>query len=397
LPPAFSSLALGYNLLNELCANESALERDNERLKEELRNGRFVLPEAAAKAATYKRNFKEGGLVNARNHFELRRRIVHILSRHMRQELRPERRLLLGGAAALAIAIPLALGTAGCASKDGTHGAEASNGQHPSFKAASIKRNDDTAWCCAIDTRPKDRFVATESALGMIMLAYGEQRPLKPSQVFGGPDWMKTGVFTIDAELSKSLSDQLQPPFRSAGPPLSYPPEVRQADALKQLFRSLLIDRFKLRIEHETKELPVYELVLAKNGPKIAEDKTADRSCRITDIGPGKGRWLDVKSCDFPAFAGVLSAIPDLRSRVLVDKTDLQGRYSFQLHWTPGNPPGIPKPAMGSQRNQSAAPAEPSGPSLFTALREQLGLKVQSTTAPVPAVLIQHIENPAKN
>ncbi len=255
---------------------------------------------------------------------------------------KPRRKLLLGRAAAMAIAIPLALGTAGCASKDGIHGAEASNGQHPSFKTASIKRNDDTAWCCSIYTLPKDRFVATESALGMIMLAYGEQRPLKPAQVFGGPDWMKTEVFTIDAELPKSLSDQLQP-LRSAGPPLIYPAEVRQTDAVKQIFRSLLINRFKLRIEHETKQLPVYELVSAKNGPKIAEGKTADRSCRIgTDprapaatLGPGKGRWLDVKSCDFPAFAGVLSASPELRSRVLVDRTGLLGRYSFKLHWTP--------------------------------------------------------------
>ena len=143
--------------------------------------------------------------------------------------------------------------------------------------------------------------------------------------------------------------------------------------------------------------LPVYELVLTKNGPKIAKDETADRSCRITDIGPGKGLWLDVKSCDFRTFAGLLSAIPELRSRVLVDKTGLHGRYSFKLHWTPEIPRGMPMPAGGGQSNHSAAPYEPYGPSFFTALQEQLGLRLEPSTAPVDTIVIEHIENPTEN
>lgn len=304
------------------------------------------------------------------------------------------RKLLLGGAAALAIAMVLALGTASCASKGGNHGAEASNGRYPWFTTPSIKLNDDTA-CCAFHTLSNDRFAAIEPAIDMIMFAYGEQRPLKPAQVLGGPDWMKTEVFNVDAELPKSLWDQVKSLSGAGRGPFPVYPGVGQTDALKQVFRSLLINRFKLRITHETKVLPVYELVLAKNGPKIAKDETADRSCRITGIGPGKGHWLDVK-CDFGTFASVLSAIPELSSRVLVDKTGLHGGYSFKFHWTPKMPPGIPKPAGGGQRNRSAAPSKPSGPSLLTALREQLGLKVQSTTAPVDTIAIQHIENPAK-
>jgi uncharacterized protein (TIGR03435 family) len=301
--------------------------------------------------------------------------------------------LLLDGVAVVAIAIPLALGITGCASKVGTHGAEASNGRYPWFTTAAIKLNDAPA---AEISASGNEFVAIEPAIDMIMFAYGEQRPLKPTQVLGGPDWIKTDVFNIDAELPKSLSDQVKPPLHGVGPPLFYSPDVRQTDAVKEVFRSLLINRFKLQIKHETKELPVYELVLAKNGPKIAKDETADRSCRITDIGPGKGRWLDVK-CDFRIFAGALSAIPELRSRVLVDKTGLHGPYSFKLHWMPQMPPGMPMPTMRSQGNRSAASSKPSGPSLFTALREQLGLTVQSTTAPVDTIVIQHIENPAKN
>ena len=231
----------------------------------------------------------------------------------------------------------------------------------------------------------------------MIVLAYGGKRPLKPAQVLGGPDWMKAKVFDIEAELPKSLSDQVKPPLHLAGPPRLYPAEVRRREAIKQVFRALLTNRFKLRVKHETQDLPVFELVSAKDGPKITKDKSADRPCRITDFGPERGLWMDVKSCGFSTFVGALSAIPELRSRVLVNKTGLHGRYSFKLHWTPKMPPGMPMRAGGGQGNLGAAPNEPSGRSLFTALRQQLGLRVVSGKAPVDVIAIEHIERPTPN
>lgn len=301
-----------------------------------------------------------------------------------------------------AIAIPLVLATAGCASKGATQVAGASNRQYPWFQTASIKLNNTSAAEFSVSG---NEFVAIEPAIDMIVFAYGEERPLKQAQVLGGPDWVKTEVFNIAAELPKPLLDQIKPPLRAVGPgPGAYPDGIHRTDAVKQVFRSLLINRFKLQVRHETKVLPVYELVLAKNGPKIAEDKTADPSCQMTDLDPNlpstfsraKGRQLDVK-CDFDTFAGLLSASPELRSRVLVDKTGLHGRYSFKLHWTPEVPTGMNTPAIGGRSNSGAASSESSGPSLFTALQEQLGLEVKSTTAPVDVIAIQHIENPAKN
>lgn len=301
---------------------------------------------------------------------------------------------LLSLTAALAYAIPLALATAGCASKAGAHRAEASSASHPWFETASIKLNDAPAE----EIRASgNEFVAIQPAIDMIMFAYGGQRPLKPAQVLGGPDWIKTEAFNIDARLPQSLSDQLKPPFRGVGPPVVYLGDAGQTDAMKQIFRSLLINRFKLQVKQETKVLPVYELVLAKNSPKIAKDKTAAGSCRIGDLGPGKGRWLDVTSCDFPTVVALFSTEPELRSRVLVDKTGLHGSYSFKLHWTPKMPPGMRMPARVVQADHSAAISESSSPSLLTALQQQLGLKVQSTTAPVDTIAIQHIENPVKN
>jgi uncharacterized protein (TIGR03435 family) len=327
--------------------------------------------------------------------------MVDIMSRHISQEPTPGRKLLLGGVAALAIAIPLALGMTG-ASEGGTQGAGASNGRYPWFATATIKLN---AAPAAEISASGNKFLAIEPAKDMIMFAYGEQRPLKPDQVLGGPGWITTEVFNIDAELPKSLSDQIKPPLRSVGPVPSYPADVRQTDAVKQIFRSLLVNRFKLRMRHETNVLPVYELVLTKNGPKIGKDETTTRSCRFTDIDPdlpsvfvqGKGRSLDVKFCDFNTFVGLLSASPELRSRVLVDKTGLHGRYSFKLHWTPEVPTGMNMPMSGGQSNDSAAPSESSGPSLFGALQEQLGLKLESTTGPVDCVIVDHIEEPSPN
>ena len=340
---------------------------------------------------------------------DLKRRIVHIMARHIGQGLTPGRKLLLGGAAAAAIAIPLALGITGCTSKGGTQSTEANNGQGPLFKTASIKLNN-ARGAVQIYTYYEHEFVATYSAMHMIMFAYGAERPLKPDQVLGGPDWIKTEVFDIEAKLPKSLWDQVELPRHALGPPPHFPPqigallegsqnptEVRRTDTVKQIFRSLLQNRFKLRIRRETKELPVFGVVVAKNGPKIIEDKTDERPCQITPLGPGKGIGMNVKSCDFSTFTKALSMIPELRGREVVDKTGLHGSYSFEFHWTPEMPPGMKMPARDGQGNQGAAPSESSGPSLFTALQEELGLRLEPSTAPVDTIVIEHIEQPTEN
>lgn len=326
---------------------------------------------------------------------DLKRRIVHIMARHIGQGLTPGRKLLLGGAAAVAIGIPLALGMT-VASRGGTQGAEVSNGRLPSFETASIKLDKLRMQLPGRHLSPVllaggvhlfgGNFSATTSVMAMIMDAYGQYAsPLNPTQVLEGPAWIRTDFYDINAKVSVSVVN---------GEWKKLPFAQRWNEAMLML-RSVLINGFKLRVRYETKELPVFELVLAKNGLKIAEDKTADRPCRMTGLGPGNG--LKVESCDFSNFAGILSALPELRSRVLVDKTGLHGRYSLKLHWTPEMPPGMPMPARGGQRNHDAAPSESSSPSLFTALREQLGLTVQSTTAPVDTIVIEHVERPAEN
>jgi bla regulator protein blaR1 len=300
------------------------------------------------------------------------------------QEPAPKRKWLLGGAATVAIAIPLALGMTGFASQAGTQGAEATNARFPSFETASIK--PDTLQTPLVVGRvyPLSRLgtvqlsggnlSATAIAKLMIMDAY-DQFPgsLSTEQVSGGPVWIGTDFYQIDGKVS-------DPIVNGKWKNLKFPQRWNEA---MLMLRSLLIDRFHLRVKHETKVLPIFEVVLAKNGPKITEDKTSERPCRMTGppgIAP-RERGLDVKSCHLSDFLSAIALLPGASSRPLVDKTGLHGRYSFKLHWTPRSP-GLPKPA------------EPSDAPFLIALREQLGLNIVSARAPVNVIVIEHIERP---
>lgn len=337
---------------------------------------------------------------------DLKRRIIHTMARHIGQGLTPGRKLLLGGVAAAAIAMPLAFGMTGFASKGGTQSPEASNGRLPFFATASIKPDNLQTPLVAGRLLPgmplsgvnvnvdNGIFSATTIVMAMIMDAYGPMdgngsRPgfLSTEQVLGGPAWIRTDFYQINAKVSDSI-------VNGEWKKLSIPQRLNEA---MLMLRALLIDRFKLRVEHETKVLPIFEVVLAKNGPKITEDKTDGRPCRMTGI-PGVGpreRGFDVKSCHLSDFLGLIALLPEARSRPLVDQTGLHGRYTFKLHWTPRRPPGMPQSTRGGQINQSATAAEPSP--FLTALQEQLGLTVQSTTAQVDTIVIEHIEKPTEN
>ncbi len=319
---------------------------------------------------------------------DLKRRIVHIMARHIGQRLTPGRKLLLGGAAAVAIAVPLALGMTGFASQGGTQGAEAGNARLPSFETASIKPDQLQTPLVAGNLLPgmplagvrlsRGNFSASTIVAALIMDAYGQPhvRPLSPTQVLGGPSWIRTDFYQINAKVSDSI-------VNGKWKNLSL---YERSDQAMLMLRSLLINRFKLRVKHETKVLPIFELVLTKNGPKITEDKTGNRPCRITGppgYGPRK-RGFYMKSCSLNDFLGIVELLPGGSSRPLVDQTGLHGRYSFKLHWTPRSP-GMPKPA------------DPSNAPFLVALRKQLGLNIVSAKAPVDVLVIEHVERPSGN
>lgn len=217
------------------------------------------------------------------------------------------------------------------------------------------------------------RFTARNTDLKTLMQynAFG----IPAAQIVGQPGWLSTDRFDIDAKLDDAIAEQMKK--------LSRESETRW---MHQMVQQLLVDRFKLTFHWETKEFPVYALAVAKNGSKIERAKNADGGASVS-WNNGK---LTAKSVTMEKLAQTLSiALSREVGRMIVDKTGLEGKYDLTLAWSPDNRSA----AMNDTSNESAPP----GPSIFTALQEQLGLKLEATKAPVETLVIDHIEQPSEN
>jgi len=153
------------------------------------------------------------------------------------------------------------------------------------------------------------------------------------------------------------------------------------------MLQAVLEDRFKMKSHFETRELPIYELVLDKNGPKFTEGEFAVREGGQHEVGmsseSGEIRAMGVK------MDRAIQALSVQLGRVVVDKTGLAGKYVFTLKWAPDTEDG---PAANGD-----ATTDVSGPSIFTAMKEQLGLKLESSKGPVKILVIDHVEPPSEN
>jgi uncharacterized protein (TIGR03435 family) len=160
------------------------------------------------------------------------------------------------------------------------------------------------------------------------------------------------------------------------------------------MVQSLLAERFELKVSQSSKELPIYALVVTKNGLKLSQ--TAD-----PQPGPGAGTrsTTRLQPGELTARGMPMSALAERLSREVgrqvVDKTGLQGGYDFTLHWTPElqtRPLGAGDGSQGPATSPDAT-----GPSIFTAIQEQLGLKLESQKGPVGTIVIDRIEKPSAN
>lgn len=205
--------------------------------------------------------------------------------------------------------------------------------------------------------------------LAFIMVAYNlSQKPIHGDPLAGDSD-----LFDLDAKID----------------PADLPATPLSSRQLAQMLQSVLADRFQFRAHYETRILPVYKIVLAKGGLKVKESAppapgspaspngTAPASCYHTSVGNG----LRVeRNC---TMNDIRSILEDPSGRYVIEKTGLSGRYDFELHWTPDDTPDD-SPLAG-------------GPSIFTAVQEQLGLKLESARAPVDVLVIDSAEQPSPN
>jgi len=238
----------------------------------------------------------------------------------------------------------------------------------PAFEAATVKINKSGSSGSHSDF-DDGRYSATNIALKNLMhrSAYGVPEP----RILGGPKWLDSERFDIEAKVDSSVIEQM----RTLSPEQSK--LQRQA-----MFQQLLADRFKLAVHWETRELPVYALVVAKNGPKLQVS---------TKPGSGTSSSTGQLTAEGMTLAEIAQALTQELAtelgRVVIDKTGIAGRYDVTLKWTPD---ASGAPADNGTENSS-------GPSIFTAMQEQLGLKLESTKGPVQVLVIDHVEMPSEN
>jgi uncharacterized protein (TIGR03435 family) len=230
-----------------------------------------------------------------------------------------------------------------------------------SFEVATVKPGDPGDHRRMFRILPGGRFSASNVTVKeLIIFAY----ELKDQQLSGGPGWTGSETFNVEAK-----------------PESSAPP-----DQLKLMMRTLLADRFKLSMRRESKELSVYNLVIGKNGPKMTASHDSDVTRRNVRMGRGQ---IEAQQVSMATLADVLSKVS---GRTVLDKTGLAAAYDLKLEWTPDAGEG---PIIGD--NPAAAPSDSSGPSLFTAIQEQLGLKLEAQKGPVDVFVIERVEKPSEN
>jgi uncharacterized protein (TIGR03435 family) len=203
----------------------------------------------------------------------------------------------------------------------------------------------------------------------------GRQRASWESlRILSEPEWVKSDRYDVIAK---------SPAVASAGA-RNHAQTIRDQTQMDLMLRALLEERLHLRVHRETKSLPIYELVISKPG-LLRQGNCAD-ACRTSDFGQkGTDLTIDGEAMNATELAGTISMVLD---RPVVDRTGATGTFDVHLQWTPdpGEVGGSGTPSVG----------ESSG-SIFTVLREKLGLKLQRATGPVEVLVIDHVEKPAAN
>jgi uncharacterized protein (TIGR03435 family) len=259
------------------------------------------------------------------------------------------------------------------------------------FEVASIKPNRSQDPFRGIDTPPGRLIVTNLTVREMIGAAYDIPPPLRRSRMTGGPGWIDVDRFDVVAKAEGT-------------------PSLAQRRAM---FRTLLADRFKLVAKIGTRDMPVYHLVLARADRKLGPQlrKVPDVDCvalraalrgNPPPISPGVSPPCGVMAepsgvinASAIAFADLVRiAFPRVvQDRVVIDKTGLTGTYSVNVTWTPA-PEASPAAAALAEGLPVPPPPTAWGPSIFTALQEQLGLKLESQRGPVEVLVIDSVDRP---
>jgi uncharacterized protein (TIGR03435 family) len=240
------------------------------------------------------------------------------------------------------------------------------SGATPAFDVVSIKPNKTDSGNVSTNMS-NAKFDASNVSLEMMILNVYD---LKENQLTGLPHWAESDRFDITAKVSE--------------PDPAVMKHLTQEQRQKML-EVILLDRFQLKFHHELKMLPVYEMVLVKGGPKFKET-TAAEAASENGVNGVRAGGVSIHNTQLYATGVPLSDLASHLSgqlhRIVIDKTGLNGKYNLSLAWTPDDaPPG----------------RESTAPTLFTALQEELGLRLQSSKAEVEMFVVDSVAQPDSN
>lgn len=266
----------------------------------------------------------------------------------------------------IALAAPIAFAQTGATPPSAASNACSSVPQ-AEFDVASVKPSK-IPPDSSVDNGTVDSVASSGTVKSLIESAYG----LHDFQVSGGPNWINTTTWDVIAKVD-------QPPANWSKLTKNERRTIRN-----RRLQAVLVQRFSLRCHFESKELPVYNLVLAKGGSKLKQTPPdAPGKGTLNWNGQGSKNRMDGTGVALRALVAELSLA---LGRTVIDKTGLTGVYDLSLTW--------------SSTDSTAQPAvvDPSlGPAIFTAVEEQLGLRLEPAKGPVPILVIDHIERPSEN
>ena len=232
--------------------------------------------------------------------------------------------------------------------------------QMPTYEVATIKPPDPNGFAVPLRFYIQQAFGISPNIAGRVI----------------GPDWINSAKFVIKGKPWESVATAMQ--------------NMPVAERMKEndlMMQSLLADRFQMKAHFETREMPVYDLVVSKSGSKLQEDSdpTKRRAAMSTSA-------VRATSVPVTVLLGVLECAPDVGGREVIDKTGLTGSYDINLQWTP-----LQTASASSSDSTGASSPDSGGTSVFTAVEEQLGLKLVPAKAQSKVLVIDHIEQPTPN
>jgi uncharacterized protein (TIGR03435 family) len=226
---------------------------------------------------------------------------------------------------------------------------------HPSFAVAVIKPHDPNSHRQGFNAVGDRYTIRGQSVTSLMMFAYS----INKHQIADTPDWVGNAAYDIEGTVDTPGE-----------------PGLRQQ---QEMLQKLLADRFQLKFHHEMRELPVYALQLEKGGPRLTP--AANPNAQPDQDGDSHGKEM-TQVYTSASMADFVLGMQFFLDRPIIDQTGLTGRYDFKLRYTYDD----------SDNPETNAP-----PGLFTALKEQLGLKLEATKAQANVIVIDHVERPSEN